>query len=62
MERKRIEEANFNELVKIYDFNHNINRFLTALVDNYQNRILKLIRKREDLQQVIKAKYYPDIV
>lgn len=56
-----LREGNFNELVKIYDFGHKIDRFLKAIVNNYQNRILKLIQKRDDLQQSLKTTYYPDI-
>lgn len=57
-----LREGNFDELVKIYDFGHKIDRFLKAIVDNYQNRILKLIQKREDLQQSLKTTYYPGIL
>ena len=56
-----LREGNFDELVKIYDFGHKIDRFLKAIVDNYQNRILKLIQKRTDLQQQLKTSYYSDI-
>lgn len=54
--------TNYADLVAIYDFNHSINRFLNDIVNNYQDRILRLIQQREDLQQMIKATYYPDIV
>ena len=57
-----LQEGQFAELVRIYDFNHNIDRFLKAIVDKYQSRIIKLIRRREDLQKFIKETYYPDIV
>lgn len=57
-----LREGNFDELVKIYDFGHKIDRFLKAIVDNYQNRILKLIQKREDLQQSLKTTYYPGLL
>lgn len=57
-----LQNDKFEELVSIYDFNHKIDRFLNSIVNNYQNRILKLLAKRDDLQQVIKAKYYSDIV
>lgn len=56
-----LREGNFDELIKIYDFGHKIDRFLKAIVDNYQNRILKLIQKRTDLQEELKNSYYPDI-
>lgn len=57
-----LKDSRFDELVKIYDFGHNINRFLKAIVDNYQDRLLRLIQKSKDLQRFIKTTYYPDIV
>ena len=57
-----IRDSKFEELVTIYDFNHNIDRFLNEVVDHYQNRVLKLIQKREDLQQSLKTKYFSEIV
>lgn len=57
-----IRDSKFEELVAIYDFNHKIDRFLSEIVNNYQHRILKLIQKREDLQQSLKTKYYSEIV
>ena len=55
-------EGRYDELIKIYDFNHNIDRFVRAMVDKYQSRILRLIHKRDDLREFIKTTYYPDIV
>lgn len=57
-----IRDSKFEDLIAIYDFNHNIDRFLVDIVNNYQQRILKLISKQENLQNLIKAKYYPEIV
>ena len=57
-----IRDGKFEDLVCIYDFNHNIDRFLGDVVNNYQQRILKLISKKDDLQQMIKTKYYSEIV
>ena len=34
----------YEELVRIIDFDHNINRFAKDVVDNYQSRIIRLIR------------------
>lgn len=56
-----LSKKNFAEITKIYDFGHNIDRFVTALVNNYQNRILMLIRKRIDLQQFLRTKYYSEV-
>lgn len=55
-------EWRYDELVKIYDFNHNIDRFVRVMVDKYQSRILRLIHKRDDLREFVKTTYYPDIV
>lgn len=57
-----IRDGKFEELVAIYDFNHNIDRFLKDIVNDYKHRILKLIQKREDLQQLLKTEYYSEIV
>ena len=56
-----INESKFEELVSIYDFNHNIDRFLNSIISSYQERIMRLIRDRDDLQEFLKNKYYPDI-
>lgn len=56
-----IRESKFEDLISIYDFNHNIDRFLGDIVNNYQQRILRLISKQENLQMLIKTKYYPEI-
>lgn len=56
-----LREGKFENLVSIYDFGHNIDRFLNAVVNNYQSRILKLIKRRTDLQESIKLKYYSEI-
>lgn len=52
---------NFPEIVRIYDFNHKIDWLVTALVHDYQNRILRLIKKRNPLQQFLRSEYYSDI-
>lgn len=57
-----IRDGSFEDLVAVYDFNHNIDRFLVDIVNNYQQRILKLISRQEALQQALKTKYYPEIV
>ena len=54
-------EGNFENLVRIYDFGHNINRFLNDVVNNYQSRILRLVERRTDLQKLLKGKYYSEI-
>ena len=51
----------FSKLVRIYDFNHDIDRFVKVVVDNYKDRIVRLIQKREDLQQFLRTKYYSDV-
>ncbi len=51
----------YEELVRIIDFDHNINRFAKGVVDNYQSRIIRLIRKMKDLQIQIRQKYYTNI-
>lgn len=56
-----LKEGKFENLVSIYDFGHNIDRFLNAVVNNYQSRILRLIERRTDLQESIKNKYYSEI-
>ena len=56
-----LREEKFENLVSIYDFDHNIDRFLNTVVNNYQSRILKLIERRTDLQESIKSKYYTEI-
>lgn len=56
-----IHESKFEELVSIYDFNHNIDRFLNGITPTYQTRILRLIHDRTDLQNFLRNKYYSDI-
>lgn len=56
-----LREGRFEDLVRIYDFGHNINRFLNDVVNNYQSRILRLIERRTDLQEALKSKYYSEI-
>ena len=53
--------SDYEELVRIIDFDHNINRFAKGVVDNYQSRIIRLIRKMKDLQIQIRQKYYTNI-
>lgn len=52
---------NYEELVKIIDFDHKIDRFTRDIVDNYQSRIIRLIRRMKDLQIQIRRKYYSNI-
>ena len=52
---------NFSEVVRIYDFNHKIDWLVTSLVPSYQDRILRLIQKRDDLKQFLKTEYYSDV-
>lgn len=56
-----LSENNLPELLKIIDFDHKIDRFGKIIVDNYQARIIRLIRKLEDLQTKIREKYYSTI-
>ena len=56
-----LREGKFEDLVGIYDFGHNIDRFLKDVVNNYQSRILRLIQRRKDLQESLKEKYYSEI-
>ena len=56
-----LSENNLPELLKIIDFDHKIDRFGKIIVDNYQARIIRLIRKLEDLQTQIREKYYSTI-
>ena len=53
--------GNFSEIVRICDFNHKIDWLVTSLVTSYQDRILRLIQKREDLKQFLKTEYYSDV-
>lgn len=57
-----INNCQFEELVSIYDFNHNVDRFLNDITNHYQDRILRLIQDRSDLQDFLRQKYYSDIV
>lgn len=56
-----VRDSCFGELVSIYDFNHNIDRFLNDVVNQYQERILRLIYSQSDLQAFIRDKYYSEI-
>lgn len=56
-----LSENNLPELLKIIDFDHKIDRFGKIIVDNYQARIIRLIRKLDDLQTQIREKYYSTI-
>lgn len=56
-----VHNALFEELVSIYDFSHNIDHLLNDVVNDYKNRILRLIGQRPDLQLAIKEKYYSDV-
>lgn len=51
----------FSEIVRICDFNHKIDWLVTSLVTSYQDRILRLIQKRDDLRQFLKTEYYSDV-
>lgn len=56
-----LNSGNFSEIVRICDFNHKIDWLVKSLVTNYQDRILRLIQKRDDLGQFLKTEYYPDV-
>lgn len=56
-----VQTKDFERIVSIYDFHHNIDGFLRPIVDRYQDRILRLINEKEDLQNYLKNKYYSDI-
>lgn len=56
-----IRDSKFEEIVSIYDFNHKIDHFVTSITNDYQNKILRLIKRRGDLQDSIIRKYYSDI-
>jgi len=53
---------NYDELFPIFDFNHYVDRFIKDdIVNNYQQKILKLIEKTKDLQMQIRQKYFNEI-
>lgn len=56
-----IRDSKFEEIVSIYDFNHKIDHFVTSITNDYQNKILRLIKRKNDLQEHIIKKYYSDI-
>lgn len=54
-----IKTNNYKELYKIYDFNHNIERFVKDdVVNDYLNRIIRLISKSQDIRNYIKKTYF----
>lgn len=56
-----VKDSKFDDIVSIYDFNHKIDRFVKEISNDYLNKIIRLIKKRTDLQEYIKTKYYPNI-
>lgn len=58
---KMVRESEFENIISIYDFNHKIDRFVKEISNDYQNKILRLIKRRGDLQEFLKHNYYSDI-
>lgn len=56
-----VEKSEYESIISIYDFNHHIDRFVKDISNDYKNKILRLIKKRNDLQEMLKQKYYSDI-
>ncbi len=57
-----IENGNYDELYKIFDFNHSIDQYVVkGIVNNYENRIIKLIQQDVAIQKFIIDKYFADI-
>lgn len=56
-----LNSGSFSEIVRICDFNHKIDWLVTSLVTSYQDRIIRLIQKRDDLKQFLKTEYYSDV-
>ena len=49
----------YDELIKRFDFNHNIDRFFSRhLAPDYACRVLRLIGSQADLQEILRQKYY----
>ena len=61
MLEKMVKESNFEDIISIYDFNHNIDRFVNDISNDYKNKIIRLIKNSNDLQEKLKQKYYSDI-
>ena len=56
-----VEKSDYENIISIYDFNHHIDRFVKDISNDYKNKILRLIKRRNDLQETLKQKYYSDI-
>lgn len=56
-----VEKSEYEKMISIYDFNHHIDRFVKDISNDYKNKILRLIKKRTDLQEKLKQKYYSDV-
>lgn len=56
-----INESKYSELVSVYDFNHNIDRFVKDITNDYLKKIIRLIRKTPELQELIRRQYYSEI-
>ena len=56
-----LRKKDFDEIVRIYDFNHNIDGIAKAVVDKYKSRILRLVQSSKDIQRFLKEKYYPEV-
>lgn len=56
-----VRESEYENITSIYDFNHHIDHFVNDISNDYQNKILRLIKRRDDLQENIIRKYYSDI-
>lgn len=52
----------YDELVKFFDFNHNIDYIIVPLVNDYTRRVLRLISRNEDLQNYLKERYFSSII
>lgn len=60
--REYIATRNYEELYKIFDFNHKIDRFVTnGIVDDYENRVLRLISNDSEVREMLISKYFPGI-
>ena len=58
---KYLSDTNAQELLRIMDFGHNINRFTQQIVDKYQSRIIRLIKRNNELKNKIIEKYFASL-
>ena len=57
-----INTHNYQELYKIFDFNHEIDRFVKkGIVDDYKNRVIRLINNNSEVQKILRSRYFFDI-